>query len=257
MMRLSAVSILLFAFLVQLSFEAQAAEPMIEEGGYTQFTGDSVRVLLIPRAETVLSGEISGRIEKIAVDIGDHFKKGSILVKFNCSIYQSELDKAIALQKEAEKTLEVNKRLEKFGSISELEVAVAVARLDQARADSAINRHQVDRCVIHAPFSGGVVKKTAYPYQYITAGQPILEIIDTSNIDVQIHIPSLWIKKIQLATSFLVHVDEVDKQYQGVITAMGSRIDPVSQTLEIRGKINGHHPELLAGMSGSARLKTK
>lgn len=233
------------------------AEDFGSDREMSQFSSDSVRVLLIPHMETVLSGEISARIEAIAVDIGDNFIQGSLLVRFNCSVYEAELKKAKAMQKEAGKTLEVNKRLEGLGSISELEVAVAASRLDQAKADTIIKRHQVAGCFIRAPFSGSVVKRIAAPYQYITAGQPVLEIIDSNNLEVQIHIPSRWLRKIKHSTPFTVYVDEVEKQYSGVITALGSRIDPVSQTIEIRGKIDGENPELLAGMSGATQFDLK
>ncbi|MFH0781001.1 MAG: efflux RND transporter periplasmic adaptor subunit [Pseudomonadota bacterium] len=213
---------------------------------------ETVRLLLISPKETLLSSEISARIDTISVDVGDHFAKGHLLVSFNCSIYQAELAKSEALIEEAEKTLEVNRRLEKLGSISELEVAVAAARLSQVRADAAIKKYQVENCTIRAPFAGGVVKRVVAPHQYITPGQVVLQIIDTGNIEVQMHIPSLWIKNIKPSTPFVMHIDEVQKQYIGVVTALGVRIDSTSQTIEIRGRAKGVNPELLAGMSGSA-----
>ena len=240
---------LLFFFLA--SFPLSAKTPALPD------SAKSVRALLISDSQTVLSGEISASIKTIAVNIGDHFKKGALLVKLNCSIYQAELDKAQALQKEAVKVLEVNKKLENLSSISELEVAVAKTRLDQTIAETAIRKHQVTRCTIHAPFSGGVVARIAESHQYITPGQPLLEIIDTQNITVQMFAPSLWFKKISVSTPFTITIDEVEKEYHGKITALGARIDPASQTIEVRGKIEGKNPELLAGMSGSASFNLK
>ena len=251
MLRYSAILLFLSSSLLFSPLQSRASESIATDT-IVQQPANTTRVLLIPHTEAILSGELSACIERITVNIGDQFKKDDLLVQFNCSIYQAGLNKAKALQKEAEKIVEVNKRLEKLSSVSELEVSAAIARLDLALAETAIQKHLVSRCSIYAPFSGGVVKRIAAPYQYVTPGQPVLEIIDTHNIDVQIHTPSQWVKKIQISSPFSIHIDEVDKSYNGVITALSSRIDPVSQTIELRGKIKGENAELLAGMSGTA-----
>jgi membrane fusion protein, multidrug efflux system len=248
-----ALILLLSGCLTSLPIQAKAAK-LVSTAETVPSPEYNVRVLLIPRIETILSAETSARIEDVTVGVGDRFSKGDLLVKLNCLIYQAELQKAQAMQKEAEKIYEVNKRLGKLGSISELESTVTVTRLEQAKAESAIKEYLVSKCSIHAPFSGGVIRRIAAPYQYITPGQPVLEIIDTQNIDVQMHIPSQWLTRVQLASSFSIVVDEVGRKYDGVVTALGVRIDPVSQTLEVRGNIKGENPELLAGMSGFARF---
>lgn len=249
-------TLLAATFISALPAAAHAQEMSAQDEPVLPSTG-SARVLLIPHAETVLSSEISARINKITVDMGDHFRKGSLLVKFDCAVYQAELDKAVAEEKEARKNLEVVQRLDKLGSVSELETAAAAARVEQMQAVTAMKRHQVARCAIHAPFAGGVVKRTAAPHQYITPGQPLLEIIATENIDLQIFIPSQWLLRIKSGTPFTVTIEEVNQQYNAVITAIGVRIDSASQTLEIRGTIRDPHPELLAGMSGTARFDLK
>ena len=209
-----------------------------------------VRGLVISEAQTVLSSEISSSIVAFNVDTGDSFAKGDELVKFDCEIFQAELEKAQALQDEAEKTLEVNKKLESLSSVSELEVAVAKSKYDQTIADTKIKQYQVSRCTMWAPFTGRVVERVAAPFQYTTTGQPVLEIIDTRNIAVQVHLPSDFVSKINQTTTFAIRVEEVEKSYQGIVTALGSQIDSASQTIEIRGKLKDSHSELLPGMSG-------
>ena len=236
--------------------ELPSSEAASPETGLEAQTG-GVRALLIPRAQTLLSGELSARIEELRVDVGDSFKKGAVLVRFDCSLYRAQLEKARAELREMEKTLAVNQRLGKLGSISELEVATAAARVDQARAEVALKRHSVNRCIIRAPYAGGVVKREAQPFQYATPGQPLLEIIATRDLDLQVFIPSRWVRHITPGTAFRVHIDEVDKVYDARVTALGARVDPVSQTVEIRARVQGQHPELLAGMSGAARFDPK
>jgi multidrug resistance efflux pump len=146
----------------------------------------------------------------------------------------------------------VNQRLEGLGSISELEVAVAAANVDKAKAEVSLHRIQAGKCVIRAPFDGRVVKREAHPHEFVEPGMPLLEILDNRDLDLQIYVPSGWLKWIQPTTRFQVHIDEVGKDYTAQVHILGAKVDPVSQTLEIRARIDGHHPELLAGMSGTA-----
>jgi membrane fusion protein (multidrug efflux system) len=47
-------------------------------------------------------------------------------------------------------------------------------------------------------------------------------------------------------------VDELDKSFVGHVDRLGARIDPVSQSISLAGRVDGQHPQLLPGMSGIA-----
>jgi membrane fusion protein, multidrug efflux system len=216
--------------------------------------GDQIRVLVMPLVETTFAAEIAGRIEKITVDMGDNFKKGQDLVIFDCGIYKAQVDMARAVLKGARKTLEVNLRLERFKSISQVEVAVAEAQADQAKAELALKNIVVKKCALKAPFTGRVVKREANPFEYVTQGQPLLQVLDHTRLYLQLYVPSTWLKQAIIGKQFKVRLDETGKDYPAKITTLGARVDPVSQTLDVRAVIEGTHPELLAGMSGTARF---
>ena len=249
---LSVVSLFLgIAFFVVFtgpSADVSAAEPAWNNES-------NVRVLLVPKVETVLSGEIHARIQHIDVDIGDSFERGQDLVLFDCEMYRAELSKARAELAEADKTHEINKRLEVYKSVSELDLAVSVTRMDRAKAEVALREAQVGKCILTAPFSGRVLKRQAQPFEYVAPGQPLLEIIDDVHLSLQLFVPSKWLRWIKPKNRFSVRIDETGKQYSAAITVLGARVDPVSQSLEVRAEIEGQHPELLAGMSGTARFK--
>jgi len=215
---------------------------------------NNIRVLIVPQVETVLSGEIAGRIEKLRVDMGDRFKKGQHLVVFDCGIHNAQLQKAKSELAEAQKVFEINKRLDALQSVSELEMAVSETRMQKAKAEVSLRKVQVSKCVIRAPFSGKVVRRRANPFEYVSPGQPLLEVIDDFHLNLQVLIPSQWTAWIRKGSKFTVHIEETGKDYVAQVTSLGARVDPVSQTLEIRGRIEGKHAELLPGMSGGARF---
>lgn len=215
----------------------------------------SIRVLLIPRIETTFSSEIAATIQELTVDFGDRFHAGQKLISFDCEMYRVGLKKARAELAEARKTFEVNSQLEKLLSVSQLEVAVSEARMQRAEAEVELKETEVTKCEVSAPFSGRVVRRAANQFQFVTPGQPLLEVIDDTNLNIQLFIPSDWLSWIGADKKFTVFIDETQKEYQAAVTVLGAKVDQVSQTLEIRARILGKQTDLLAGMSGTAFFK--
>lgn len=211
-----------------------------------------IRAQLSPLQSTVLSSQLAGKIDKVHVREGERFEKGQRLVTFDCSLHQAQLAKAQALEDEAQKTAEVNKRLDSLNSISTLEVQVAAARLAAARADKAITKILVDRCVIAAPFPGRVAAVNVKSHQYVPEGHELLEILDDRQLEAEMVVPSRWLAWLAIGSTFELAIDETGRTYPAVVTRLAARIDPVSQSLVVFGKVTANSAVLLPGMSGRA-----
>ena len=202
----------------------------------------SIRALLVAELESVISGELPATIRKMHVDIGDYFKEGQPLVEFDCENLKAELRKARAELNEAESVHQVNSRLQEFKSIGDLEVAVSAARLEKAKAEVSLWEVRQQKCEIKAPFSGRVLARKASPHEHVTPGQPLLELIDTVHLSLQLFVPSSWLSWMKSDVTFPVTIDETGKKYSAKVTVLGAKVHPVSQTIEIRAEIAGNHP---------------
>jgi multidrug efflux pump subunit AcrA (membrane-fusion protein) len=110
-------------------------------------------------------------------------------------------------------------------------------------------------CIIDAPFNGRIIKRLAQPFESVNQGEPLIKILDDSELKVELYVPSKWLLWLKQDTEFTVRIDETGKTYPARMTALGARVDAVSQSIEITAVISGNHPELLAGMSGEARFQ--
>ena len=214
-----------------------------------------IRALLTPLVESTLSSQIAGRIEKINARNGERFNQGDPLIEFDCTIQKAQLQKARSELLAIRKRHEANLKLQEYKSIGDLEVAISAAEVEKARAEYALVKAQVDMCIIDAPFNGRVIKRLAQPYESVNQGEPLIEILDDSELKVELYVPSRWLAWLKQDTEFTVRIDETGKTYPARMTALGARVDAVSQSIEITAVISGHHPELLAGMSGEARFQ--
>ncbi|MBF0093861.1 MAG: HlyD family efflux transporter periplasmic adaptor subunit, partial [Alphaproteobacteria bacterium] len=92
------------------------------------------------------------------------------------------------------------------------------------------------------------------PFESIASGQPIIAILDDSVLEIQLIVPSQWVGFIKPGHRFTMRVDETGNEYPARIVRIGARIDAASRSVKVIGEVEGQHPDLLSGMSGSAKL---
>jgi len=162
--------------------------------------------------------------------------------------------KAQAVVTQAERTLEINRRLVALKSIGPLELDVSAAEVLKDKADLVGAEAVVSKCSIAAPFTGVTVDQKAREFQYATPGQPLLDVLDDHALEVELIAPSRGLAWLKPGYAFQVHIEETDKTYPAEITRVGGRVDPVSQTIKVFGEIKDGATELMAGMSGRATV---
>lgn len=209
-----------------------------------------IRAQLTPKRYTTISSEIGARIARIHVSEGAGFRAGQALVSFDCSIQRAQLNKSQADLAAAEKTYGANKRLAELNSVGSVEVETSQSLARKAAADVQMARTLLNKCTVAAPFSGRVAEQKAREQQFVQPGQPLLEILDDSSLELEFLVPSRWLLWLKPKTTFIVRIDETGKTYPATVVRTGARIDPVSQSVKVKGVIAGRFPELLAGMSG-------
>ncbi len=223
--------------------------PVWAEGTTTSY---EARVLLIPKREAILSSELSERVLTIPFHEGALFRKGDILVGLDCRLHKARLKEAAALLDGAEKMLSNKKALAALQSTGELEVALAKIEHDKAKARAAITEIQVKRCTIVAPFAGRVVESYVKQYESVAVGTKLLAILDDSQLRLELVVPSRWLIWLHKGTTFSLSVDETATKHQCTVTALGARIDPVSQSVKVYAELDDNGDGLMAGMSGTA-----
>jgi membrane fusion protein, multidrug efflux system len=213
-----------------------------------------IRAQLTARDFTTLSSESAAVINRIATRVGERFKKGDVLVEFDCVIQRAQLARARAVLLQADKTYAINLRLFQLKSIGQLELEVSAAEVQKAKADVDGADAVVSKCTIAAPYAGVTVEQKAREFQYATPGQPLLEILDDHALEIELIAPSRWLDWLKPGSTFELRIDETNKSYPARVDRLSGRVDPVSQSIKVIGTITGNSEGLIAGMSGRAML---
>lgn len=225
------------------------------EMAHAEDSSGELRVQLSPIRQTVLSSELSGKLTELAVKEGDRFKEGQRLAAFDCSVQRAQLNRSEAVQRGAQKKLDVAKRLDALESISQAEVAQAQADMAVAQAESGVGRAMLKRCNLDAPFAGRVSQRMAQRFQHVAEGSELLAIYDDSAYQLELIVPSSWLAWLKPGIDFQVRLDETGQDYPAQVERLGAAIDPLSQSVKVFALITGDTADLLPGMSGVAVLQ--
>lgn len=213
-----------------------------------------VRVLIKAAREARIASQISGRITALPVKMGQAFRRGELLVGFDCTHQAAEQAAANAMLTKANTVVVSKKSLAAMKAVSEIEVQLAEADLAQARAQLSRAVASVADCRIVAPYDGSVVNVVANHAEFVGPGSPLIEIVERGNLHVEALIRSTWLTWLRPGQRFTITVDELGRDVVAVVASIGARVDPVSQTIPVMGKIVQEVPGLRAGMSGNARF---
>ncbi len=216
-----------------------------------------IRGIIKPAVEAVISGEIQARILEMPFTEGQRFKKGQVLVAFDCSKHEAELTVAQAEYVTRKKMLENNLEMSKLHAIGDLEVEISSWDVKKAHAAMRIAQVTVNRCRILAPFSGRVVKRFVNPHESVNPYDELLSILDDSQFKIELILPSTALRWVKKGTPFTFTIDETGQSFPAKTTELGASIDPASQTLRVRGTFTSTPKLVLAGMSGSATFSNQ
>jgi multidrug efflux pump subunit AcrA (membrane-fusion protein) len=113
---------------------------------------------------------------------------------------------------------------------------------------------KVATCVIAAPFDGVVVERLAAAHEVVAPNQPLLRIVDTAELELQLVVPSVWLARLSAGQAFEIEIDENRRRYPARVHAVAGAVDPVSQTVRVLARFEGHPDDVAPGMSGTARF---
>lgn len=213
-----------------------------------------IRAQLLPRRYTTIAAEIGAKISRLPIAEGNAFKAGQLLVGFDCSLQQAQLQKAQVELDGTEQTLKSNQRLAELNSVGQLELDLSRFAVGKAKAEVSANRAVLGKCGVAAPFAGRVAEQKVREQQYVQPGQALLDIIDDSVLELEFLVPSSWLSWLRVGGKFQVQIDETRKSYPAKFIRMGARVDPVSQSVKVTAAIDGKFSELIAGMSGRVQV---
>ena len=125
------------------------------------------RALVVASQEAVLSSELAARINSISVKEMERFKKGDLLIQFDCSLYEAQKDVVRANENSALIKLKSDEQMLQMRSIGKYELELSISEYEKAKSELRIAELNVERCEIRAPFDGAVEEVVVNAFESI------------------------------------------------------------------------------------------
>jgi RND family efflux transporter MFP subunit len=225
------------------------------EAVLAQQTEEPIRGLVRAIDDALISTELNARILKITRKEGEIFEKGEVLIMFDCRKYETELAAARAEEQFNRIAFENSVELDKRKAIGRMDVEQNRARYDKARAQAKTLAAQVDECTISAPFDGRIGEMRAKTYETSKPGEPLMRIVGMDDLEIELIVPSSWVRWLRPGLVFRVTVEETGTQHDATVKRIGATVDSVSQTMKVMANFAEDARGILPGMSLTADVR--
>jgi RND family efflux transporter MFP subunit len=214
------------------------------------------------RQQATVRAKVSGEIQHVYVDIGDHVQKGQLLIKIQPKDFELKVQQAKAVLVHAKATLQNSKKemnrmkgLYKAGSATEQNKDKAVTAYRQAKAmyqeklagkNSA--QQQLDYTSIKAPFSGVITKRNFKEGDYASTGKPAVQVTNLSVMEAKINLPARYAGNVEKGLSVSLHFRNQLHDEEAKVTAVNPKIDADSRTFLVKVTVKNPDQTLPDGL---------
>jgi membrane fusion protein (multidrug efflux system) len=220
---------------------------------------DAVEALGTAQANesVTLTAKVSDIVRRVNFEDGDYVERGDILVELMNQEEEAALAEARANLEDVESQLRRLEDLSSRGltSASELDVARSRAAANRARLNSVVARLG-DRLIL-APFSGLLGFRQISPGTMLSPNTTITSIDDISVIKLDFTVPETFVGSMEPGARIVAKsVSFPDRNFEGTVRTIGSRVDPVTRAVTVRAHIENADRALRPGMLLTVEIVT-
>ena len=204
---------------------------------------------------------VKGYLDKINVDEGEYVKAGQVLFNIRPIEFQAELSKAKAEAKAAELELQNTKILADKNIVSQTELSLAAAKLDQEKAEVALAELNLSYTEIKAPFDGIIDRIKFKTGSLIDEGTMLTTVSNNKEVYAYFNVSEseyldykTRAKNDDKNTATLLLANGECHKYKGTIETIESEFDNETGNIAFRAKFP--NPDLLLkhGETGKVQL---
>jgi RND family efflux transporter MFP subunit len=270
---------------------APQAVPIAKAGRETLSKTISLYGEFRPYQEILLHAKVSGYVQSIRVDIGDHVQGGEPLAKLEIPELNDDLNRASAILAKTQEEVKRSEadyrdahlayqRLQEVAKShptmvaqqeldaskdkdAEMEGALGSARENVHESQAELGRIQtmVAYATISAPFSGTITKRFADVGALIQAGtssdtqaMPLVELAEDSLLRLDFPVPESAVSEIHVGVPVEVTVDALHATFPGKISRYSGKVDVSTRKMETEVEVPNLDGRLTPGMYATVRL---
>lgn len=225
--------------------ESQTMEREVNALG-TGIANNSIQ-LIAPSSEFLI---------ELNVNEGKKVEKGQVVARLNNVQQKARVAELEAVLMEQSRQLERLKNLASSQATAQSLLDEQSSKVNSTQAQLAIARQQLNDMTIRAPFSGYLGLRQVSQGAYVSAGTEITTLDDLQLLRVEFSIAERHLADIAVGMPISVtNVAYGNIPFEGQVTAIDTRLDPVTRAVTLHASIANESLQLRPGMLLNVRLQ--
>ncbi len=212
--------------------------------------------------QSTVSAQISGRVKGIFFDVGDHVKKGQVILKIDereanqaLAGSRAQLSQAEAALQNARLNYERSKELFKQKFISQAALDKAKADYDVAKAQAEASKAGAQQSALMrsytsvvAPYAGVVSARMVEMGEMVTVGKPLMTGFDPSQLRVIANVPQDKLEEIGSRPVVTIEVPSLNRWIKASSVTVQPSADIRTHSTQVRVDLPSNISNLYPGM---------
>lgn len=190
---------------------------------------------ILANKQADLSFDVSEKLITLPIREGQLVEKGQLLARVEPKKYIDRLNEKRAKFSLAKAQFNRARQLMQKRYISQSEYDILESQYQIALANMKISKRDLGNTFIYAPFTGIVAKKYVENFELIEEKQPILNLHNLSQVDIEIFVPEYIMMNLKDNSAELMAVfpSNATKKFPVKLKEFSSRADPDTQTYNV------------------------
>ncbi|MDO8266519.1 MAG: efflux RND transporter periplasmic adaptor subunit [Moraxellaceae bacterium] len=224
---------------------------------------------LMPVQQMLLNARVAGDVIDVPVREGESVSAGQVVLRQNNLEALSRLAQAEAAVQSSRAELETSReQMKKFRVLSqqnffsrndlekaETQVAVYASQLKANEAAVMMAKKSLDDAVLRAPFSGMVAERLVEPGQLVMPNTPLLRLVDLSQLELAIQLPSNEISRVHKGQTLTFSVDAFgDEKFKALVVRLNPLAKASNRRITVYAAVKNPDLRLRGGLFAKGAL---
>lgn len=197
----------------------------------------------------IITSKVRGMISRIAFTEGQKVESGTTLVELDAGELMAELEEKRAERDNAQRLYDRALRLLETRNVPKARVEELMGELEAAEARVRADEARLAEYVIRAPFAGRLGLRRVSVGALIEPGDEITTLDDVTPVKLDFQVPETALGSLTRGLRVTAASAALeDRRFTGEVTTIGSRVDPVTRSIEVRAEIPNTDEVLRPGM---------
>lgn len=236
----------------------------------------SDQIALIGTTEAIrrstVAAEVAGIVEAFPVKAGDFVKKGDLLARLRDTELRLRLNGAVAARDQVKAELEnAEMELQRYSELKKTE-SVSQSSYDRARfthraltssyrqRETEIERlrYELEQKRVYAPLDGFVSEEHVQVGEWLTAGGPVVTLLDLSTVLVTVDVPGRYAAQIDAQSPPSVRVPSLfPEPKDGSVYAILPQGNPSARTIPVQVRMDNAEKRIRTGLEAVVTFPLK